>query len=142
MDKNIIVQFIGFVTDLEPDAFITIWQPYAKELADIHESVILQEVIGGRSTSKFKYVSQHECNANDFRFAFMKTRSRTDFPEHKARVVQTGGYTPVQVQCHSSEIKDDVKVIAFVGHGENDLTFYHRQIYRHLNIYEAYFENC
>ncbi|HLG39199.1 MAG TPA: hypothetical protein VI461_05995, partial [Chitinophagaceae bacterium] len=41
-----------------------------------------------------------------------------------------------------NETKDDVKVMAFIDHKERELDFYHRQTYRHLNIYEAYYENC
>ena len=32
--------------------------------------------------------------------------------------------------------------MAFVSQGETELGFYEQQSFRHLNIYEAYFENC
>ena len=72
----------------------------------------------------------------------MKEKNSEHFPEHTAKVVQAGGYVPVQVQSLNDEDKNDVKVIAFITNPETDFSFYHRQTYRHLNIYEAYYESC
>ena len=70
----------------------------------------------------------HNMNVSrrDFRFAFMKGRSSEHFPEHTAKVVQAGGYMPVQIQCEHDDEEDDVKVIALLVHNETDLGFYHR----------------
>lgn len=141
MKKNSVVQFVCFVTNMDFDDFIAKWEPYAKRLAGQGE-IMLQERVDGRRRSKFRYISQHECDATDFRFVFMKGRDRDHFPEHKARVVHAGGYALVQLDCPYTKITDDVKVMAFVDHTNIDLDFYHRQTYRHLNIYEAYYENC
>ena len=140
MKKDTIVQFVCFITNLEFEEFAVKWEQYAKEFTADPGALILQERT--KSKTRYKYVSQHECKPENFRFAFMKGRNSEHFPEHKAKVVQTGGYTPVQIQCEYDNEKNDVKIIAFIGADEMDLDFYHRLTYRHLNIYEAYYESC
>lgn len=139
MKEDSIVQFVCFVTPLEPEEFIKKWEPYSKKLAADCES-LLQEAITEKA--KYKYILQYEGGVIDFKFDFMKSRTRETLPDHRARVVNAGGYTPVQVQCSYSDIEDDVKVLAFISHQETDLGFYQRQVYRHLNIYQAYYESC
>jgi hypothetical protein len=141
MKKDSIVQFVCFITNLEPADFIKKWEPVSRKLAADCESM-LQESITGKA--KYKYILQHEGSAVDFRLSFMKNRSRESSPEHRARLVHAGGYTPVQFQSLHSAIEDDVKVLAFIDHKETDvdLTFYHQQVYRYLNIYQAYYESC
>jgi hypothetical protein len=141
MKKNSIVQFVCFVTNLELEDFVVKWEPYAKQLVADGE-IILQEGIAVKGKNKYRYVSQHTCGTADFKFIFMKGKKQENFPEHRARVVNAGGYKPVQLQCLQNEIKNDVKVMAFLSPGETDLTFYHRQNFRHLNIYAAYYESC
>lgn len=139
MKKDTIVQFVGFITRLDFDEFVTKWEHYAKQFMADPEEMILQQ---GSGTSRYKYLSQQECPEDDFRFAFMKGRNSEHFAEHKVKVAQTGGYIPMQVQCKHAQ-KGDVKVIAFVSHNENDISFYSRlSLYRHLNIYQAYYESC
>ena len=142
MDKDIIVQFVGFVTHIEPEVFITAWEPFIKQAADNSGSVLLQEAVTAKAGNKFKYILQHESRSADFRFAFAKEKDKTQLPEQKIRVVQSGGYAPVQIQTSHKEIKNHIKVLAFLPHGQTDMDFYKRQTYRHLNIYEAYFESC
>lgn len=139
MKEVSIVQFVCFVTTLEPDAFIKKWESYSRKLAADSNS-FLQEAITDKA--KYKYILQHEGKPIDFRLTLMKSRTRESFPELRARVVQAGGYTPVQLQSPHSEAEDDVKVLAFISPGETDLAFYHRQAYRYLNVYEAYYESC
>ena len=142
MVKNTIVQFVCFTTRLEPEEFIALWEPYARELGDDMEDFILQEAVAISKGNKFNYISQHQCKSADFSFTFMKGRSRSHFSEHKAKVVQAGGYYSRQVQFLHDEEKGGVKVFAFLDHHETELDFFQQQSCRHLNIYEAYFENC
>jgi hypothetical protein len=139
MKEDSIVQFVCFVTPLEPDEFIKKWEAHSKKLAADCESM-LQEAITDKA--KFKYILQYEGGVIDFKFDFMKSRVRETLPDHRARVVNAGGYTPVQVQCSYASIEDDVKVLAFISHQETDLGFYQNQSYRYLNIYQAYYESC
>jgi hypothetical protein len=142
MKKNTIVQFVCFITNLEFEEFSAMWERYAKQFVAGSADMTLHEATAIKGRNKYKYVSQHESSSADFKFAFMKGRNSEHFPEHNARVVLAGGYRTVQLQCNHNETKDDVKVMAFVAHNERDLDFYHQQTYRHLNIYEAYYESC
>ena len=141
MKKDKVVQFVCFVTNLKIDEFMGIWESYAKRLGAAGE-VMLQETASVKGKNKFRYVSQHSCDATDFRFVFMKGRNEDDFPEHNGKVINAGGYSAVQMQCHHNDIKNDVKVMAFLDHRETDLDFFYQQTFRHLNIYEAYYESC
>jgi hypothetical protein len=142
VNKDTIVQFVCFTSPLEPAGFMEMWEPYAKLLVNDPSKILLQEGVADKDRTLFSYVSQHVSNATDFKFAFMKGKTKSHFPEQKARIKQAGGYLPVQLQTSYNKAKDDVKVMAFVAHGETDLDFYRTQTFRHLNIYEAYFENC
>ena len=142
MNKETIVQFVCFSTPLETGEFMEMWEPYAKLLVSDMANIILQEGSQEKNSNKINYVSQHTSKTNDFNFAFMKGKSKSHFPEHKARIKQVGGYQAVSPFSVYQKTKGDVKVMAFVGHNEIDLDFYREQTFRHLNIYQAYFENC
>ena len=142
MDQNNVVQFVCFVTSLETESFISLWKPYVKQSSNNLDNFVLQEAGEIQSAPRFKFISQHQCKSSDFSYAFMKGRSQMHFPEQKARIVQIGGYIPVQLQCMYKDVDDDVKVMAFLDPGETQLDFYYEQTFHHLNIYEAYFENC
>ncbi|MEI9945519.1 MAG: hypothetical protein WDN26_15040 [Chitinophagaceae bacterium] len=141
MKKDTIVQFICFVTNLEFEEFVKRWEPISKQIVSDGDSM-LQEAAPLKGKNKFKFVLQHECGTKDFKFAFIKGKNQENFPEHRARIVQAGGYTAIQVQRQNIEMKNDVKVIAFIDHSETDIDFYNKQTYRHLNIYQAYYESC
>jgi hypothetical protein len=142
MEKNSIVQFVCFVTDLEEESFVSAWSPFATELIEAPANVTLQQLVKTNHSDKFKYISQHACNPSDFKYSFMRGRSKEYLPDHRARIIQIGGYAAVQVQCMHNDTAGDVKVMAFLNVAEQDLGFYHRLTYRHLNIFEAYFESC
>jgi len=142
MNQNNVVQFVCFVTSLETENFISLWKPYVKGSSNGPDDFVLQQAGEMLSVAKFKFISQHQCNSSDFNYAFMKGRSQMHFPEQKARIVQIGGYIPIQLQCAYNDINGDVKVMAFLDHRETKLDFYYEQTFHHLNIYEAYFENC
>lgn len=141
MKKNTIVQFVGFITNIALDEFVTRWEPFAKQFIKGHGDMMLLEQ--AETKGKFKYVSQFDCPQEDFKFAFMKGRTSENFPDHFVKVAQLGGYTPVQIKYPHREDSKLVKVIAFISHNENDLEYYKTlPLYSYLNIFEAYYENC
>ena len=141
MDKGRIVHFVGFVTDLNYEDFNPLWESYMKQSTHSRDKVTLDQN-DQQQQGVYKYVSRHNYSSADFRFVFMKENGRSNFPDRKAKVVQTGGYIPVKLQPTRNLLKGETKIIAFLPHGEQELDFYRRQSFRHLDIYEAYFENC
>ena len=137
-----IVQFVCFASPLGTNEFKELWEPYAKILVKDPAIILLQEGVSDQKSTRFTYISQHACSAADFQFAFMKGKSKSHFPEHKARVIQAGGYLPVAPVIAYKQSRADVKIIALVGHGETDPAFYRGLGARHMNMYEAYYENC
>ncbi|MEO8403126.1 MAG: hypothetical protein ABI480_00970 [Chitinophagaceae bacterium] len=141
MSKDNIIQFVGFTTQLEPEEFVAQWERYAKAFTSVPcDHSILQQETGTKA--RYKYVSRHEFRKQDFRFKFMQGRTSENFAEKKVRVVQTGGYTPLQITCTDHEEHIDAKVIAFISHDDFDISYYKQLSYRFLNIYQAYYENC
>jgi hypothetical protein len=139
MKKNTIVQFVCFVTNLGFDEFTSPWENFSKRFSGKNTSMQLQEAVG---KSRFKFISQHEWPQEDFQFAFVQKKSAENFPEHTVKVVQAGGYSPVQVK-HNNNAEDGlVKIMAFISHNENDIEFYKKQpLARFINIYQAYYES-
>ena len=141
MKKDKIVQFVGFITNLEFDDFVETWDSYAKRFVKNHEDTILHQQTGIKT--RFKYVSQHEWSQQDFQFSFMEGRTSEYFPEHSVKVVQAGGFTPAQIEWKHQEDNGLVKVMAFISHRENDISFYSQiSLHRYLNIYEAFYQSC
>lgn len=140
MGKEKITQFVSFITDLELDEFVANWKIYARDGQAGRGPVLLQLSAGN---GKYKYISEHECPEDDFHFAFKKGRHAEHFAEQKARIVQVGGYSPVQIEYDHPEQNGDLTIIAFVDHEDSDIDFYRQlTLYRHLNIYQAYYESC
>jgi hypothetical protein len=140
MKKNTTVQFVGFITSVAADEFVTRWEPFAKQFIKGHGEMILEQA---ETKGKFKYVSQFECPQEDFKFAFMKGRTSENFPDHFVKVAQLGGYTAMQIKYKQGEDSKLVKVIAFISHNENDIEFYKTlPSHKYLNIFEAFYENC
>ena len=95
------------------------------------------------SPGKTRYLSQHTSPEHDFRFNFMKERRSEHFAEHNVRVIQLGGYLPLQFKKRNHLNDDDAKLVAFASHDETDIGFYQQlPLYHHLNIYQAYYESC
>jgi len=141
MDNTRIVHFIGFVTNLHFEEFSPLWESYIRRITEATgKNTVIK--IAEKRKNLFRYLSRHESGSTEFRFTYTKSGVPVKFPERKATVISAGGYQLVQQQCPSNTVTNDVKVLAFLPPGETELNFYHRQLYRHLNIYEAYFENC
>ncbi len=141
MKNDIIVQFVCFVTNLDFEEFVVKWEYYAKRFMNTDAEIILQQQADTKG--RFKYVSQHAWPFGDFQFTFMNKRQSEYFPEHTVKVVQAGGYMPLQVECKHSHENGTFKIMAFISHDETDIIFYKElSLYRYLNIYQAYYESC
>lgn len=139
MKKNTIVQFVCFITNLGFDEFASQWEIFVKRFPNKHSAMSLQESV---SKSRFKYISQHEWPQEDFQFAFVQKKGADSFPEHTVKVVQAGGYAPIQVKYNNQSDNGLIKIIAFIGHNEVDIDFYKKQpLSRFINIYQAYYES-
>ncbi|HVT85424.1 MAG TPA: hypothetical protein VHD35_09480 [Chitinophagaceae bacterium] len=140
MKKNTLVQFVCFKTILESDQFVPQWEQFAKATTGRNnDPVFLQQAT---SKSSFKYVSQHQWPEDDFQFVFMKGRHSENLPESRARVVQAGGYIPVQLEHRPTTEKDNIKIMAFSTDQHVSFAVFKKlQPYQFLNIYQAYYES-
>jgi hypothetical protein len=140
MEKETIVQFVFFETAGENNEFIAQWDQYSKGFTKKHEIRLQQEVT---SKKKTKYLSQHLCYDDEFKFIFKKERRSAHFPEVEMRVRQLGGYTALQTQSKKESKENETKIFLFITTQGMSLEeckqFTH---YRYLNIYKAYFESC
>jgi hypothetical protein len=139
MEKETIVQFVWFETSGDNIEFMSQWDEYSKDIRKA-QSIKLQQEIGKKRGSR--YLSQHSCLKDDFKFVFKKERRSAHVPEVEMKVRQLGGYTASQVQCKNGSKKNESKVFIFLtGFETNVDVFRELSHYRFLNIYEAYFES-
>lgn len=139
MEKETIVQFVCFETVGDNNEFISQWRQYSKEIKNI-QKIKLQQEVGSKRRSR--YLSQHSCYKDEFKFVFKKERRSAHFPEVELKVRQLGGYTTMQVQCKQDSAADENKIFVFINGNENNIdTFRQLLHYKFLNIYEAYFES-
>ncbi len=142
MIKETVTQFVCFATNLGSAQFIPEWEVFVKKMQHKKQDSNLLE-IQTETKNKFRFISQHECPARDFQFSFTKEKKSEHFPEHNVRVVQAGGYRPLDNKKRYTQEDDDVKLVAFVSHNEIDIDFYKQlPLFRHLDIYQAYYESC
>src|SRR6187549_2374237 len=111
MDKEIIVQFVFFETMGDNNEFISQWDQYSKEMKNIQKIKLQQEV---DNKKKAKYLSQHSCYKDEFKFVFKKERRSAHFPEVEMRVRKLGGYTPLQVQSSRNSKENETKIFVFI----------------------------
>lgn len=143
MNKDSIIHFVGFITQLHREKFTEQWARYAREssITPGGDIAILQE--RANTAGKYKYISQHEFSEENFRFSFLKNRSTENFPEQKARVVMLGGYTPVEIGNQRWNEKTDAKILVFLSRDSITIDSYRDILYTYsLNIYEPFYENC
>lgn len=139
MEKETIVQFVWFETSGDNIEFMSQWDEYSKDIRKV-QSIKLQQEIGKKRGSR--YLSQHSCLKDDFKFVFKKERRSAHVPEVEMKVRQLGGYTTSQIQNKKDSRKDESKIFVFVtGFETNVDVFRELSHYRFLNIYEAYFES-
>ncbi len=141
MIKDTIVQYVCFLTNLELDEFTPEWERYAQKLINKNAAPVLFHQVT-ESKNKFRYISQHEWPERDFHFTFVNEKPSRYFPENKVRIIQAGGYKPMQHKRSSTLENDDIKLVAFISHNETDIGFYQQlPFYSNLNIHQAYYES-
>jgi hypothetical protein len=140
MKKDTLVQFVCFETALALDEFTNQWERFVKESGNKKNvTTILQQAI---TKTKFKYISQHIWPQDDFQFVFMKGRISEHFPEARVKVIQAGGYTPMQIQYTHDKDLDAVKIMVLINNPQTDIaSFTKLKTYHYLNIYQAYYES-
>ena len=137
--KETIVQFVCYETAMNTEEFIVQWERFTKRFLSKGIEVTLQEQM---SKNKFKFVSRNVWPQDSFQFVFMEGRLSHNFPEGHVKVVEAGGYTPLQVECNRAKA-DNIKILVFSKDPQTDIEALKKITdYRYLNIYEAYYESC
>lgn len=139
MKEDTIVQFVSFETTMATDEFKRQWEEYNKLVSDKQEVTLQQEVDG---KTLFRYLSQHRFEENDFIFSFKKERRSPRGQEIELRIKEAGGYLVVQLQCDHETTPDSCKVFVFLSSTPELENYKQLLTYQHLNIYQAYYENC
>ena len=138
--QDSIVQFVCYETSMNTEEFVVQWERFTKRFANKDTELTLQESVIQKN--KFKFVSRNVWPEDSFQFVFMEGRLSHNFPEGHVKVIEAGGYTPVQVECSRAK-GDMIKVLVFTKNPQADRqTFKDVAGYKHLNIYEAYYESC
>jgi hypothetical protein len=137
-----IVQFVCFITDLGTPEFKVEWENYKGEMENVQIATALHEKLPS-TCSKYRYISIHPCLDDTVPFLFKKQGRSRHLHHHEVKVIQAGGYIPVQISKKGKAGKGEVKLIVCLSHDDNDIEFYKSlSLYRHLNIYQAYYESC
>ena len=139
MKKNI-VQFVCFETTIDFEKFIGNWEHYAKKFESKEVKTSLLEQVNLKS--RYKYVSQHMASPDELQFTFMKEKRSVILPESKIKVIQAGGYKPLQTLVNQPESNDSYKILLFVPKSVYDIEPFKTMDYLSLHIFEAYFESC
>jgi hypothetical protein len=141
MKKDTIFQFVCFDTTLPLNKFLPLWEIFAEKFVNKKASSIT--LYGQENTrNKLGYISKNEWPSDDFQFVFQKGKISDIFPAGQVKVIQAGGYSPVQIEQIKKAQKGEIKILAFVSDQRADINFYRElKPYNHLNIYEAYYEN-
>jgi hypothetical protein len=125
---------------MNTEAFVVQWERFTKRFLTKGIEVTLQEQMLGKN--KFKFVSRNVWPQDSFQFVFMEGRLSHNFPEGHVKVIEAGGYTPVQIECNNAK-SDIIKILVFAKSPQTSIEVYKAmEGYRHLNIYEAYYESC
>jgi hypothetical protein len=140
--KDTSVQFVCFITKLDLDEFEPEWERYSDKLMNKKVKPTLLQNTTERK-NKYRFISKHEWPERDFHFSFINNRPSNYFPENKVKIVQAGGYIPIQMNKNLSGENDDLKLIAFINHNETDIEYYRRlPFFNNLNIFQAFYESC
>ncbi|MEO7263602.1 MAG: hypothetical protein ABIW38_01760 [Ferruginibacter sp.] len=141
MAKDSIVQFVGYITQLNQEVFEPDWEQYSQTLANKKTDLFLLEQTD-ESKNKFRYISKHIWPEADFNHSMVYEKPSRFFPEHSVKIVQTGGYFPLQSKKRQKE-ETDCKLVAFLSHDENDLEYYQQLAGKnHVEVHQAYYESC
>jgi hypothetical protein len=138
MKKDMIVQFVSFETMVPTNEFRAQWDEYNKQVTGKQEFTLQQEIEG---KNLYRYLSQHRFYEDDIPFAFKKTRRSAHNPEIEMRVKELGGYSALQLECDHETAANDCKIFVFLSSAPEPNLYKELLSYRHLNIYQAYYES-
>ena len=141
MQNENILQFVGYITQLNSDEFLLQWESFAKENKMGDSSVVLQQ--GNETKGKYRFLSIHNCRKDEFNFDFMKSRKSRVFPEQKVKVMQTGGY--INIGPHLSHVSEEaeLRILVFLSPAITNLDFFNQLPFnQYMRVYQAYYENC
>lgn len=140
MKEQTIVQFVVFETTLDSREFFVRWEQYNRSINDEASATLQRHVL---ENGKFKYVSQHKCSSNEFRFLLNTERRSSKNPVAEIRKKLTGGYSAIQLEYAGETKADESKIMIFVLDPSADLDGFRQfSVHGKLNIYQAYYENC
>jgi hypothetical protein len=141
MRQDTLFQFVGFETTVNLDDFTSQWENFARKFfkLDVHAVTLQQQV---KSRNRFKYMSMNEWPQDNFRFSFMEGRGSDYFPDHRVKVVQVGGYTPVHLECEDHHAHEEMKIMLLLNQEDVDENSFSNMPYHFLNIYQAYYQSC
>lgn len=135
------MQFVCFDTNIEYQEFSGIMKNYLskKKLRREEEEVIVMKA----SKDRFRYVSRHITSSGDFKFVFNRGRNPDIGVIGSLRIIQVGGYKPLQVERELHQGGNLLAVMIFVNKEQTDVSVFREiKCHQYLNIYEAYFESC
>lgn len=142
MKKDSIVRFVGFTTTIEPDKFIQDWEGLVRK-QEIKQSRARLFQNAAPAKNKFCYVSMHEWVDADVQLNSLPEKRSDQVPENHLKITQVGGYIFLESEKKMTRQKNDTRLISFISHSEDDIEFYKKlSLCSHLNIYQAYYENC
>lgn len=143
MNKDSIIQFVCFETNIDVNEFLSAWEKYfQKAIIKPGENNLKEQML---SKGRYRYVSKHiSSQDDDFKFVFSRQKQSQMIFTSNLRIVQAGGYIPVQIDFDAiPEEEELVEIIVFINKDEFSIDSY-RELGTGLlmNIYEAYYENC
>lgn len=140
MEKDSLVQFVGFITALEQKNFTANWELFAGRFIRSDVKTTLQQNIHPKS--RYKYIAWHEGAQQHLQPAFAKQKRSENFPEHMVKLVDFGSYEAAQPHQHKGQ-KGLCRVVAFVNEESNDADFYTQAgLQQFVNVYQAYYQSC
>lgn len=138
MLKEKIVQFVTFETILDKEQFISHWEKFTRSDYSDRDVLLHQSEKNGT----FKYLAKHR-HGGGFKFIFERARVSSKNPRVSIKVVQEGGYSPLQLTRSSDCHPDESKVYCFIQNPQADLNQYKEMnMNGNCNVYVAYYENC
>ncbi len=140
MTKNIIAQYVCFITELKAATFVPEWEGNIKKnIQNPHEPLLFEQ--GNETKNKFRYISKYVGSEDEF--TFMNEIKLPQFPAFNVKVISAGGYISLENQKPIVFKDTDTRIIAFLGHNEYDLEYYKKlPLSRQLYISQAYYESC
>jgi hypothetical protein len=141
MQNENILQFVGYITQLNSEEFLLQWEGFVKGIKMGDSSVVLQQ--GNETKGKYKFLSIHNCRKDEFNFDFMKSRKSRAFPEQKVKVMQTGGYINIGPSLKNISEESELRILAFLPPSFTNLDFFNQVPFKQcMRKYQAYYESC